>query len=310
MRVFREPEEPDFGKDALTFAIGAVGGLAVGLLLSRRPAPAEPGRLGAELRERARSVGQRARTVARRLQPARLRRMEGEQADLTQLEDAVLDAFLADGVLSERGVDIGAISPGIVELSGSVWTEEESDRAVQLARRIPGVNTVINRLDIEDEVRRLEQTRRRIGEEGDGIDSLQHGMARTGGMGSRRQGRETDPDRTDDSQHQEHMALRDADLDQWQDEDISTGKPRMAARPDAKGSRHTRFDEDELDNQDPHGKHAAYTLDEQPQELNSSARVGEGLKPGVELSLESSDVPVKPHSRDSGKNEGPKSQEP
>lgn len=306
MRVFREPEEPDFGKDALTFALGAMGGLAIGLVLARRGMPAPSGRLGADLRDRARSVGERARTVARRLQPARLRRMAREQADLTQLEDAVLDAFLSDGILSERGVDIGAISPGIVELSGSVWSEEESDRAVQLARRVAGVNTVVNRLDVEGEVRRLEQTRRRLEEEGSGIDSLQHGNARTGGMGRRRQGRETDPDRPDDSHHQELSALRQADRDQWEDEDLSTAKPRMAARPES-GGRGSRFREDQLDNQDPHGKHARVTLDEQPQALNADSRVGEGLKPGVELGLEGSDVPVKPHSREG---RGPGSETP
>jgi hypothetical protein len=303
MRVFREPEEPEFGKDALTFALGAMGGLAVGLLLSRSRAPASAGRLGADLRDRARSVGQRARTVARRLQPARLRRMAGEQADLTQLEDAVLDAFLADGVLGERGVDIGAISPGIVELSGSVWTEEEADRAVALARRIPGVGTVVNRLDIEGEARRLDQTRRRLEDEGGGVTSLQHGTARTLGMGRRRQGRETDPDTQNDSHDQQRKALNEADLDQLEDEDIAWREPNRQSRPEVQRANRTRFDEDELDNQDPHGKHAPVTLDDQPQDLNTASRVGEGLKPGVELGLEGKDVPVKPHSpkgRDTG----------
>lgn len=295
MRVFREAEEPDFGKDALTFALGAVGGLAVGLLMSRRPAPVPMGRLGTGLRERARTVGERARTVAGRLRPARLRRMDDEQADLVLLEDAVLDAFLADDVLSERGVDIGAISPGIVELSGSVWSEEEAERAVRLARRIPGVVTVVNRLDLEGEARRLERTRGRLEETGSGVGSLQHGMARTGGMGSRRQGRETDPQTSDDSHKQEHEALREADLEQLKDEDISTGKPRTAERAGSQGGTHPRFREDELDNQDPHGKHAPVTLDEQPQKLNTDSRVGDGLKPGVELALEQADVPVKPH---------------
>ncbi len=296
MRVFREPEEPDYGTEALTFALGAMGGFALGLLLSRRQVSAPSGGLGADLRDRARAVGQRARTVADRLRPARLRRMAGEQADLTQLEDAVLDAFRGDGVLSERGVDIGAISPGIVELSGSVWTEAEADRAVALARRTAGVTTVVNRLDIEGEARRLERTRRRLEEEGNGIDSLQHSLARTGGMGSRRQGRETDPDRPDDSLSQELDALAAADRDQWEDENISTSRPRNASRPEAQAARRTRYREDQLDNQDPHGQHARVTLDEQPQALHADSRVGEGLKPGVELALEGSELPVKPHS--------------
>lgn len=309
MRVFREPEEPEMGKDALTFALGAMGGLAIGLLLSRRQAPASAGRLGADLRDRARSVGQRARTAARRLQPARLRRMAGEQADLTQLEDAVLDVFLADGVLSERGVDIGAISPGIVELSGSVWTEEEADRAVALARRVAGVDTVVNRMDIEGEARRLERSRRRLEETGSGIDSLQHGVARTLGMGSRRQGRETDPDTPNDSHDQQRKAFKQADLDQLEDEDIAWREPNRQSRPEAQRANRSRFDEDELGNQDPHNKHAPVTLDEQPQDLNSASRVGEGLKPGIELGLEGKDVPVKPHSA-KGKNAGQTSQEP
>ena len=58
----------------------------------------------------------------------------------------------------------------------------------------------------------------------------------------------------------------------------------------------THFSEDELDNQDPHGKHAPVTLDDNPQQFNSAARVGEGLKPGIHLRLEAADLPVKPGS--------------
>src|SRR5688572_23005021 len=145
MRVFDEPET-DNGRNVLTFVLGAVGGLAIGLLLSRRAAPEKFNRLGTGLRER-------AKTVARRLRPARLRRMAVEQEELTGLEDKVLDAFLADGVLSERGIDVGAISYGIIELSGSVWTEEEADHAVHLANSVAGVKTVVNRLDVETEAR-------------------------------------------------------------------------------------------------------------------------------------------------------------
>lgn len=298
MRVFREPEGPDFGKDALTFVLGAAGGLALGMLLSRRMEAPRVGRLGTDLRERARNVGDRARTAARRLQPARLRRMATEQAGLTSLEDLVLDAFLRDEILSERGVDVGAISPGIVELSGSVWTADEADRAVRLANSLPAVRTVVNRMDIEDEIRKGNQTRRRLeGEDVDGSEALQHSMGRTGGMGSRRQGRETDPDRNDDSHHRELRALEEADRAQLGDEGIATSgsRPRNDQRPEVQSPWRTNYDEDELDNQDPHGKHAAYTLDEQPQERNTSARVGEGMKTGTHLRLEEADVDVKPH---------------
>src|SRR5690606_40397343 len=119
--------EPGYGRGALTFALGAAGGLALGLLLVRSlPTPQRPSRIGRELRDR-------ARTGAGRLRPARLRRMGAEQRELTALEDRVLEAFFGDSVLGDRGVDIGAISPGIIELSGSVWTEEEADHAVRIA---------------------------------------------------------------------------------------------------------------------------------------------------------------------------------
>ena len=79
----------------------------------------------------------------------------------------------------------------------------------------------------------------------------------------------------------------DSDLkDQYGDEDIAYEQPGVQRRPEAADPWQVNFDEDELDNQDPHGKHAAYTLDEQPQELNSSARVGDTPKPGIRLRLE------------------------
>lgn len=286
MRVFREPE-PDYGKDALTFALGAVGGLAVGMLISRRVGTPPVGRLGSELRDRAASV-------ARRLRPARLRRMAVEQEELTQLEDAVLDAFLRDEVLSERGIDVGAISHGIIELSGSVWSEADADRAVRIANGIPGVSTVVNRMEVEEEVRHLERARRRMEDEDD-VATDTRWSGRMVGMSRRRQGHETDPDRPDDSQHQTEVALRDADLDQYEDEDIAYEQPQVQQRPEVQRANRTKFSEDQLDNQDPHGKHAKNTLDEPPQDLNTGARVGQGLKSGEHLRLEAADVPVKPH---------------
>jgi hypothetical protein len=296
MWVFREPEETDRGREALTFAIGAAGGLALGLLLSRR-SPGE--QLGSGLRDRARGAGERARSLTRRLRPARLRRLAGEQTELVDLEDRVLDRFLDDAVLSERGIDIGAISLGIVELSGSVATEEEARHAVSLANAVPGVRTVINRLDLDDEVRHLERARRRMDEEETPAGMLHEG-GRYGGMGRRRQGRQTDPDRPDDSQHIEEVSLEEADRQQWMQEGYASDLPRMSAHSEVQDARRTGHDEDELDNQDPHGKHASNTLDDQPREFNSSARVGEGLKPGIEMRLEAADLPLKPHQRGGG----------
>ena len=61
------------------------------------------------------------------------------------------------------------------------------------------------------------------------------------------------------------------------------------SRPDPEALSRTRYSEDELDNQDPHGKHARLTLDAPAQDLNTHARVGERAKPGTTLRLERTD---------------------
>jgi hypothetical protein len=282
MRVFRQPE-PDYTREGLTFALGALGGIALGLLLSRRTMQQPAGGLGSDLREKARQAGERARSAVSRIEPGRLQRMAGEQTELTELEDAVLDSFFTDSVLSERGVDVGAISQGIIELSGSVWSDEEAQRAVRLANAIPGVRTVVNRLSIEQESNSFGASR----QSGGTVTSIQREVSRTGGMGSRRQSVLTDPDRPDDSQHLEQRSLNRADRDQWMDEGYAAHSPRMSQHSDGNpGGRTGGFAEDELDNQEPHGKNARMTLDAQPQASNPGARVGGGPKPGVDRALE------------------------
>jgi hypothetical protein len=64
------------------------------------------------------------------------------------LEDRVLDAFSNDPILAERAIDIGAINAATIELTGHVFAAAESERATTLARGIPGVTTVVNRLAI------------------------------------------------------------------------------------------------------------------------------------------------------------------
>jgi hypothetical protein len=68
-----------------------------------------------------------------------------------ELEDRVLDVFVNDPVLAECPVDIGAIHQGTIELTGGVQTREEYEHATTLARGVPGVETVVNRLDILEE---------------------------------------------------------------------------------------------------------------------------------------------------------------
>lgn len=118
---------------------------------------------------------------------------------------------------------------------------------------------------------------------------------RTVGMGRRRQGRDTEPDRADDSRDMRARELDTADREQYEDEDLAHAQPRVGARPGHGDAKPAGFAEEELDNQTPYGQHAA-SVPEQPQALNADSRVGEGTPPGVELRLEAADLPVKPHS--------------
>lgn len=279
-----ELEEP--ANHRLMYTLGALGGVAIGTLLLRAFG------VGRDEEEQEGGTATRKRAPAR-FRPARLRRPPREQGALVALEDAVLEAFLGDDALSECGIDVGAISPGIVELSGSVWTREQAQRAVSVAQGVHGVETVVNRMEIEHERERLHP---RDSDEGMAMS----GAEWTGnqvGMGSRRQGRDTDPDRTDDSHHQLEDAIEQADRAQFADEGYHH-RPRNAERDEVQEADRTHYREDELDNQSPFGQHAVpqgSQDDGPPQTLNSQSRVGEGLKPGTELALEASDVPVKPH---------------
>lgn len=273
--------------NGLAITLGALGGMAVGLFLTGAVQQDSVRRGAAKLRDR-------ARDAAGGWGPAPLQRPPDEQHALSELEDEVIEAFLGDPVLSERGIDVGCISPGIIELSGSVRTPDEAEQAVRAARGVRGVATVVNRMDVEDE-------HRRPGRETTSTATEDH-MAgewtgRNIGMGRRRQGIETENrGGNDDSRHMLEVSLEQSDRAQFEDEDLAHSQPIMGSRP-GHGDPHasTNYAEHELDNQDPYGKHAV-PAPEQPQALHSQARVGEGLPPGLELALEGEQVPVKPHS--------------
>ena len=89
--------------------------------------------------------------------PAGTPNTSGSDDDGEALEERVLEAFRNDPVLSERAVDIGAIGRGIIELTGFVQAEDESHNAVVLTRGVPGVVTVVNRLEVREDEQRFEQ---------------------------------------------------------------------------------------------------------------------------------------------------------
>jgi hypothetical protein len=111
------------------------------------------------------------------------------------IENEVIRTLKGDMVLRERGIDVAMIAPGIVELTGAVESAAEGRHAVDVVQRVPGVRTVLNRLDLSGG--RQQRLRRRLaGESEMGSGSRWYGMSV--GMGRRRQGGRTDPDQRDD----------------------------------------------------------------------------------------------------------------
>ena len=119
--------------------------------------------------------------------------LEGGELD-EGLEERVLEAYRNDPILAERAVDIGSIGEGIIELAGWVDTEEEAEHAVTLARGVPGVDTVVNRLSIGTEEAQYADTMR-AREAGDPAFSERHWESNTIGTGRRRQGSSDEIDR-------------------------------------------------------------------------------------------------------------------
>jgi hypothetical protein len=119
--------------------------------------------------------------------------LEGESYD-EGLEERVLEAFRNDPILSERAIDIGSISDAAIELAGWVEDEDEAQHAVTVARGVPGVDTVVNRIAIGDEERRFESAARRV-REGDPALTEARWEGSQVGTGRRRQGTSDEPDR-------------------------------------------------------------------------------------------------------------------
>jgi hypothetical protein len=187
----------------LYLAAGAVLGLAAGLVVADRFGGFSS--LTARLRER----------VARR------RDVDDDESDELEgddeaLEERVLEAFRNDPILSERAIDIGAIGDGIIELTGWVHEADEATHAVTITRGVPGVETVVNRLDV-----RLESGEDTEVEE---IDDATNAPLPGGrwegqqvGTGRRRQGNSSESDRHEDPKPEledrwldKNQALREA----------------------------------------------------------------------------------------------------
>jgi len=137
-------------------------------------------------------------TAQERGQPGRAHEpVQDHAAGTDALEERVVQALLEDAVAGGAPVDVAALAEDMVELSGTVPRREEAERAVRAAQAVSGVHTVVNRLDVEAELRHADETRVRK-EAGDPALN-ERGVYGLGvGMGRRRQSPDTDPDRPDD----------------------------------------------------------------------------------------------------------------
>ncbi|MGI9140546.1 MAG: BON domain-containing protein [Gemmatimonadaceae bacterium] len=133
-----------------------------------------------------------------------------------ELEERVLEAFSNDPILQERPIDIGAISEGIIELTGWVNAESEVTHAVTVARGIPGVDTIVNRVAVRPEEDLRDETARKYAD-GDPTLTEAHWEGQSVGTGRRRQGNSSEPDRhadprpgLEDRWNSEAAALDDA----------------------------------------------------------------------------------------------------
>lgn len=153
---------------------------------------------------------------------------ESVSAEAEELEQRVLSAYQNDPILTERPVDIGAISTGIVELTGWVNTEEEAAHAVTIARGVPGVDTVVNRIGVRPKERQFDEFAERYAN-GDPALTEGHWEGHSIGTGRRRQGNSSEPDR--------HADPRPELAERWTNEDAALAE---AAEDVVLGSQPTR----------------------------------------------------------------------
>ena len=154
-----------------------------------------------------------------------------------ELEERVLEAFRNDPILSERAVDIGAVDEGIIELTGQVNSEDESHQAVVVARGVPGVDTVVNRLTIRAEEDLFEDAAHRY-EDGDPPFTERHWEGQQVGTGRRRQGNSEEIDRHADPRNiLEDKSLKEDKAFMAAAEDIPDAAERRKTTKKARGGR-------------------------------------------------------------------------
>jgi osmotically-inducible protein OsmY len=242
MSPFRYRDEESTAASALYVALGALAGFAAGVVVAQQYGGISG--ITAKIRDR---IGT-TRNGASEEEDDQLHAQAhdhaydeddvdddedlGEPMDATEeLEERVLEAFRNDPILSERAIDIGAIDEGILELTGWVNADDESQQAVVVARGVPGVETVVNRLAVRAEEDLYEELSDRYE---DGDPSLTEGQweGQSVGTGRRRQGTSAEVDRHEDPRPElEEAVLDKVFLDADEEADIKAERRRKAKPP-------------------------------------------------------------------------------
>ncbi len=205
------------------------------------------------------------------------RELEGA---LAHLEEDVVELLRGDQRIAGQPIEVAALAQGIVELSGSVETREDSERAMAVAQRAAGVRTVLNRLDVLEEADRLDDGRRRPG--GPGTPRADTRWTGLGvGIGRRRQGRQTDPPQRDDRVDLVQEALG-VDRAVEQTSEILDKIP-TATEGRATASHSGPDDRGTIGETSHRGTGNANPF---PGEMNPAAAPHENVPPGTELDLE------------------------
>jgi hypothetical protein len=243
MTYLRYQDDDDSVAGTVTSVLlGAVAGFAVGMLVAQRVGGfsglAKKVRLRGGVEEDDEASGPAVADDFSEFDEDYDDELEDEGVPNEGLEERVLEAFRNDPILSERAIDIGGIGDETIELAGWVNTEEEAEHAVVLARGVPGVGTVVNRIAIGDVEERIADHARRL-EEGDDALTEARWEGRTVGTGRRRQGTSDEIDRHADPRTilEERWTSKNVELEQAADDTEGLAERRASTKKPPKGDR-------------------------------------------------------------------------
>ena len=239
---FEDDDESSLGGTITTALLGAVAGFAVGMLVAQRVGGfsglVESVKRRSRTDDEAEAAGPVVADDFSEFDDDYDDELEDEGVPNEGLEEHVLEAFRNDPILSERAIDIGGIGEATIELAGWVNSEDEADHAVVIARGVPGVETVLNRIAVGDVEERIRDHSRRF-EEGDDALTEARWEGRTIGTGRRRQGTSDEPDRhaTPRVELEERWTQAERELQHAADETAGTAERRTTSKKAAKGDR-------------------------------------------------------------------------